>query len=486
MGLWEHFPYANFHGLNLDWVLVSVKDLNDRVEALEKRIEEIKQEILAEVDEKLQAFKEELLREVQEKLDALKEELEAIVDQKIDAAVAELETKISEVDTKVVKLREEFEACCEEMRNRLSEIENRLSNIETRIDGIAVQISGILTRLDTLETEIGTIDDAIADLVSIVNTAVANITTLQQEVTTIKNNISTINQNITTLTNKVNSHTTQINDHEDRITALEGAGGGTTGGDPIYKATINNVTELNKALADLRANYYSGVVLNLAATGIANVGSPINDTDLCKDRNSTLMNIMQISISGTFRQAGLDNYFAHRNRNINSSMFYYMVVIIEGGAFNGCEFKSCRFMVKSSTTDAYVIGCKFTNCTIDLVPASIAYDTQILFENCVFEDCSVVSTSFKRIIKFVNCMFIGSENKYSAGASAGMLIRNAWVIGGTFQYAMIDNCYIWDGNFATKNSVKGGGAINLISRYESLNKLGFTGQLYICNYTQEV
>lgn len=486
MGLWEHFPYTNFHGLNLDWVLRSIKDLTDRVEALEERIEEIKQEILAEVDEKLQAFKEELLREVQEKLDALKEELEAIIDQKIDAAVAELETKISEVNTKVDKLREEFEACCEEIRNRLSEIENRLSNIESRIDGIAVQISGILTRLDTLETEIGAIDDAIADLVSKVNTVVAEVTTLKQEVSTIKNNISTINQNITTLTNKVNSHTTQINDHEDRITALESAGGGTGGGDPIYKATINNVTELNKALSDLRANYYSGVVLNLAATGIASAGYPINETDLCKDREYALLNIMQISISGTFRQAGLDNYFSHRNRNINSSMFHYMVVMIEGGAFNGCEFKSCRFIVNSSTTEAYVIGCKFTDCTIDLVPANIAYDTQILFENCVFEDCNIVSTSFKRIIKFVNCVFIGSERKYSAGVSAGMLLRNVFLIGGTHQYAMMDNCYIWGGHFYSKNSIKGGGNIHLLSQYEVPNKSGFTGDLFIFNSTREV
>lgn len=486
MGLWEHFPYANFHGLNLDWVLRSIKNLQDRVEALEKRIEEIKQEILAEVDEKLQAFKEELLREVEEKLDALKEELESIIDQKIDAAVAELETKISEVDTKVDRLREEFEACCEEIRNRLSEIENRLSNIESRIDGIDMQISGILTRLDALETEVGAIDDAIADLVSIVNTAVANITTLKQEVTTIKNNISTINQNITTLTNKVNSHTNSINDHEDRITALENAGGGTAGGDPIYKATINNVAELNKAFADLRANYYSGVMLNLAATGIAVASSPIEDTDLCKGNDDKLLNIMQIYISGIYKQGGVDNFFILRRSGVNSSMFYYMAIKMYGGVFNGCKFKSCNFIATADTLEAYVIGCKFTDCTIDLVPSSIAYDTQILFENCVFEDCSIVSTSFKRIIKFVNCTFIGSEDRYSAGTSAGMLLRNVYLINGTLQYAMIDNCYVWSGEFVTKNSIKGSGRIYLLSQYEPPNKVGFTGQLYICNFTQEV
>lgn len=484
MGLWEHFPYTNFHGLNLDWVLRSIKNLQDRVEALEERIEEIKQEILAEVDEKLQAFKEELLREVQEKLDALKEELEALIDRKIDEAVAELETKISAVDTKVDKLREEFEACCEDIRNRLSEIENRLSNIESRIDEIAGQISGILTRLDTLETEIGNIDDAIADLVSIVNTAVANITTLQQEVTTIKNNISTINQNITTLTNKVNSHTTQINDHEDRITALESAGGGTPGGDPIYKAAINNRTELNKAFTDLRTNYYSGVMLNLASTGIADASSQIEDTDLCKNNANALLNIMQIYISGTYRQAGLDNFFVHRTHNISASMFYYMAIKMYGGAFNGCEFKSCNFIVTADTYGAYVIGCKFTDCTIDLSPSGIAYDTQILFENCVFEDCKIVSASFKRIIKFVNCVFIGSEDGYSAGVSAEMLLRNVFLIGSMFQYTMVDNCNIWTGVFTGSNSIKGSQDINLLAAPLLPDRTGFTGKLYFFNITE--
>ena len=29
MGLFEHFPYTNFHGLNLDWILQKLKDLEE-------------------------------------------------------------------------------------------------------------------------------------------------------------------------------------------------------------------------------------------------------------------------------------------------------------------------------------------------------------------------------------------------------------------------------------------------------------------------
>lgn len=32
MGLFEHFPYCNFHGLNLDWLMKKVKELEEKVE----------------------------------------------------------------------------------------------------------------------------------------------------------------------------------------------------------------------------------------------------------------------------------------------------------------------------------------------------------------------------------------------------------------------------------------------------------------------
>ena len=49
MGLFEHFPYTNFHDLNLDWILRVVKDLyqevskqTDWIEEHQKEYEELK------------------------------------------------------------------------------------------------------------------------------------------------------------------------------------------------------------------------------------------------------------------------------------------------------------------------------------------------------------------------------------------------------------------------------------------------------------
>lgn len=45
MGLFEHFPYTNFHQLNLDWIVRQLKKKEDRVEALEGRMDQAEADI---------------------------------------------------------------------------------------------------------------------------------------------------------------------------------------------------------------------------------------------------------------------------------------------------------------------------------------------------------------------------------------------------------------------------------------------------------
>lgn len=44
MGLFEHFPYTNFHDLNLDWILRTVKELYNKVSEQSDWIEEHQKE----------------------------------------------------------------------------------------------------------------------------------------------------------------------------------------------------------------------------------------------------------------------------------------------------------------------------------------------------------------------------------------------------------------------------------------------------------
>ena len=38
MGLFEQFPYTNFHDLNLDWIIAKIKELDEKVDNIEDRI----------------------------------------------------------------------------------------------------------------------------------------------------------------------------------------------------------------------------------------------------------------------------------------------------------------------------------------------------------------------------------------------------------------------------------------------------------------
>lgn len=36
MGTFEDFPYVNYHNINMDWIIEALKDLDERVKALEE------------------------------------------------------------------------------------------------------------------------------------------------------------------------------------------------------------------------------------------------------------------------------------------------------------------------------------------------------------------------------------------------------------------------------------------------------------------
>lgn len=45
MGLFEHFPYTNFHNVNLDWLLTKMKELLAQMEALTEQVTALAQQV---------------------------------------------------------------------------------------------------------------------------------------------------------------------------------------------------------------------------------------------------------------------------------------------------------------------------------------------------------------------------------------------------------------------------------------------------------
>ncbi len=77
MGLFEHFPYTNFHELNLDWILRTLRKMDGRLDELQKFIQDLKipEAVKAQLQEWLEdgtlddIINEGLLQELNDKID---------------------------------------------------------------------------------------------------------------------------------------------------------------------------------------------------------------------------------------------------------------------------------------------------------------------------------------------------------------------------------------------------------------------------------
>lgn len=489
MGLFEHFPYSNFHDLNLDYWLEQMKLLEDRVEALEKRIEQLKQEILDEVDKKLAEFKEQLLQEVQEKLDALKEELTALIDTKISEALEPVIQRIEKLETDLEQLRNDFDECCAEVRTKLSEIETEIDIINRRLDSIDTDISNITTEITTIKEKISTIENrldddeqAIDDILSSIDSINTSIGSINNTIHTIQTNInslgdrvsaietdlrgihgdiaslgdrvSTVENNVGNLTTIVDQHTTELSDHEDRIQALEDGGGGGNGSASagIYVGTASNSTELIAIRSAVKKSKYAGVYIKLTADNLMrkdydDISNYVSNEDLVK--------ITSVSIIGVYNRNGLTNTLDFRREYNISHSYFECIKILPHNNYNfvGVCFKNCEIEVSSDDVGIIFQNCVFNQCEVQIKTASIAHDRGVEFNSCQIHDTKITATSLKGINRIINCYISGSEDEYSS-KSYGSIITNFYVDGACARYSVFDNCMCAPVSFLVNNTLR--------------------------------
>lgn len=86
MGAWEHFPYTNFHELNLDWILSKVKEFINKTDDISEQLNILDKDFLALKKYVTDYFDNlDLKQAVSDKLDEMLEdgELEAIINENI-------------------------------------------------------------------------------------------------------------------------------------------------------------------------------------------------------------------------------------------------------------------------------------------------------------------------------------------------------------------------------------------------------------------
>lgn len=147
MGLWDHFPYTNFHELNLDWIVNKIKELNAKVVALDAWAQEHKgeyQELLARVtavEGEINTFETQIRSEfarLQAQLDAdfeaQKAEMDAALQETKDEVAAQIELLTTEVNAAIAGLDTQFANLTREIRSELVQVKLEVTQALAHLD----------------------------------------------------------------------------------------------------------------------------------------------------------------------------------------------------------------------------------------------------------------------------------------------------------------------------------------------------------------
>lgn len=101
MGLFEQFPYTNFHDLNLDWIIKALKDLDNKVDTIEERITEAAK---VYVDARIKEFVDGPMQDMQNQINNLDTEMDnfqASVNKQFANYTAATDKKLADFQTLV-------------------------------------------------------------------------------------------------------------------------------------------------------------------------------------------------------------------------------------------------------------------------------------------------------------------------------------------------------------------------------------------------
>ena len=125
MGLFEHFPYVNFHNLNLDWILQKIKELLTRMTAAEEKLEEHEARLDAA---------EETLQDHEERLTAA------------EADIDDLQDRMTAAEGDIDDLQDRMTAA----EGDIDDLQDRMTSAEGDIDDLQGRMTAVEGELDDL------------------------------------------------------------------------------------------------------------------------------------------------------------------------------------------------------------------------------------------------------------------------------------------------------------------------------------------------
>lgn len=368
MGLWEQFPYANFHELNLDWILQKLRELENRVGNLEDAIKNLKQEILDEVNQRLDQFEQDIMQQIDVKFEQFKTEILNEVSVKLDELEQKLTVMINNVEQKLDTYIAETAITIGGMQTDITNIKSKIAVIEGDINTINNTITEIQQKMEECCDEIKADIEKINGDISSIN---STISTIQSSINNIINDVDSINGEISKIKTDIGTINTEIGNLDDRVTALEDAEPATGGSSYSYLCvnaqTGNDTTgdgtaakpfkTVTAALTWIQNNLdHQSYAINIYTT--TNITETLQPSVLTNNMLNLIFNgfgsgIYTLSINGSL----LANMIEFYNIGIEGAINNAGIIGIEKLEFNTVTFYNSVNRIRLFTIFASITDC---------------------------------------------------------------------------------------------------------------------------------
>ena len=167
MGLFEQFPFTNFHELNLDFILRKLKKLEDRMAELDGKMAALegKMDVLRDEMDGLReamAALVQLVESFRDTLDGHTQELEAL-----NARCDSLESELTALENSVSALAGRVtlaESGINDLTGRMTSAENGINALTGRVAITEVDIAALEGRMDSVESGISALRENITEI----------------------------------------------------------------------------------------------------------------------------------------------------------------------------------------------------------------------------------------------------------------------------------------------------------------------------------
>lgn len=158
MGIWEKVPYTNFHDLNLDWIITTMKEIKSDIDLLNEwkaSRDQRDAEIDAQLDDLNTRFTalETLYNTFVDEVNARFTELETEITDQVDALEVRITARADALEADVYARLTALQTALEaEMRDFKADVQSLLSVYNTRIMAVEEGLENIIDQLPQMFT----------------------------------------------------------------------------------------------------------------------------------------------------------------------------------------------------------------------------------------------------------------------------------------------------------------------------------------------